>query len=70
MKGKNGRREFLRNAALAAATLPALFQGGSRTGHAMNGPSADAPKEIKAKAKRICFEEHWMFMRGSRSLPS
>ncbi len=64
MKDKNSRREFLRNAALAAATFPALFQVRSRTGHAMNESSADAPREIKAKAKRICVEEHWMLPTG------
>jgi len=68
MKDKNGRREFLRNAALAAVTFPALFQGGARAGHAMNGSSTDAPTEIKAKTKRICVEEHWVLPRGKASV--
>jgi 2,3-dihydroxybenzoate decarboxylase len=59
MKDKNGRREFLRNAALAAVTIPGLFQGGPRTAHAMNGSSTDAQRESKAKMKRIAIEEHW-----------
>ncbi|HME42857.1 MAG TPA: amidohydrolase family protein [Syntrophorhabdales bacterium] len=64
MKDKTSRREFLRNAALTAAALPVLFQGGSRTAQAMNGSSTDAPRDIKAKTKRIAVEEHWIFPAG------
>ena len=59
MKDKTSRREFLRNATLAAVTIPGLFQGGARTAHAMNGSSTDAPRESKTKMKRIAIEEHW-----------
>ena len=62
MNGKNkiGRREFLGKAALTGLTLPVMFQGGMKTGDAMNDPSSrTGPKEIKTKTKRICIEEHW-----------
>jgi 2,3-dihydroxybenzoate decarboxylase len=64
MEDKNGRREFLRRAAFAALTFPAIFQHGSKTGHAMNGSSADVPRESNARKKRICVEEHWIPQTG------
>jgi len=70
MKDKTGRREFLRNAALAAVTIPGLFQGGPRTAHAMNGSSTDAPRESRAKIKRICVEEHWVPFTGKKPVLS
>ncbi len=72
MKDKSGRREFLRNAALAAVTIPGLFQGESRNAHAVNGSSTDAPRESKGKTKRIAVEEHWAPQTGERPvlLPS
>jgi len=44
MKDETNRREFLGRAALAALTLPGVFQGGVEMGHAMGGSSTGAPK--------------------------
>jgi 2,3-dihydroxybenzoate decarboxylase len=64
MEEKINRREFLRKAGVAALTVPAILHRASENGHAMNGSSPDAPRESKAKVKRIAIEEHWMFPTG------
>jgi 2,3-dihydroxybenzoate decarboxylase len=59
MEEKIGRREFLRKAGVAALTVPAILHRTSEHGHATDGSSTDAPRESKAKVKRIAIEEHW-----------
>jgi nitrous oxide reductase len=58
-KDRIGRREFLSRATLAALTLPAVLQGGSKTGHAQSEQSATAvPEKGETKIKKIGTEEH------------
>jgi 2,3-dihydroxybenzoate decarboxylase len=58
-KDKIGRREFLAKTALAAVAVPAILQGGLKTGHAAGEPSGSLIKESTKKIKKICIEEHW-----------
>jgi len=58
LKSKMGRREFLSKAAVAALTIPAVSQGGSKVGRAADGSPGDTQQGARPM-KRIGVEEHW-----------